>query len=63
MTKKPYHYKPTDKILVSIYALSRLGWSHQELSVLFGVHRNHISRYIKKGYEKLDSYNRCKLRI
>ena len=57
MKKKPYHFKPTDKILVSIYALNKLGWNKLELSSLFGISERTVTTYITKGYDKLSTIN------
>ena len=59
MHSRTYHYKPTTKQLILIYAASRLGWTNKELSVLFNLHRNSITPYIKKGYELVKQSNVC----
>ena len=54
---RTYHYYPTDKILVAIYALSKIGWTNKELSNLFFLSLDSIKRYKIKGYKKLKHVN------
>ena len=57
---KSYHYKPTEKTLIAVYALHKLGWSTREISRLFDVHKDTIRYWLPKGYEVLQSYDFAK---